>query len=90
MIRESPRVAPVYELFVLALCVVALGTIVAQHAFRLDPEIEIVLDYADSLICVGLALDFLITLWRAPNRWKSIEWVVFESVPSRGPARKLR
>jgi hypothetical protein len=32
----------------LALCVIALATIVVQHAFRLDPQIERVLDYADS------------------------------------------
>lgn len=58
-----------YPLFMLALCVIALATIVVQHAFRLDPEIEIVLDYADFLICLGFMLDFFISLWRAPRRW---------------------
>jgi len=64
MTAEPPRVAPVYELFILALCVLALVTIVARHALRLDPEIEIVLDHVDALICVGFAVDFLVTLWR--------------------------
>jgi voltage-gated potassium channel len=64
----TPRLA-LYPLFMLALCVIALATIVVQHAFRLDPEIEIVLDYADFLICIGFLLDFLVTLWRAPRRW---------------------
>ncbi|HEV7765232.1 MAG TPA: ion transporter [Thermoanaerobaculia bacterium] len=59
-----------YQLFMLALCVLALATIVVQHAFRLDPQIQIVLDYADFLICIGFAIDFFVSLWQAPNRWK--------------------
>ncbi|HEX6640109.1 MAG TPA: potassium channel family protein, partial [Thermoanaerobaculia bacterium] len=48
---------------------IALATIVVQHAFRLDPQIEIVLDYADFLICLGFMFDFFVSLWRAPRRW---------------------
>jgi len=67
MQSRSSRV-PVYQLFMLALCVLALGLLVIQYAFRLDPEIEEVLDYADNVICVGFLIDFAITFWRAPNR----------------------
>jgi voltage-gated potassium channel len=69
MTDSSSSARHVYQLFMLALCVLALATIVVQHAFRLDPEIEIVLDYADFLICIAFAIDFLISLWRAPKRW---------------------
>ena|ERR1051325_7534880 len=83
--------APVYQLFMLGLCVLALAGIVVQHAFALDPEIEIVLDYADSLICAGFAIDFLISLWRAPKRWQYfITWGwldLLSSVPTLDFAR---
>ena len=52
----------------LVLCVMALVGIVVQNAFRHDPEIEIVLDYADFIICVAFGVDFFVSLWRAPNR----------------------
>lgn len=65
-----PRVAPVYQLFMLALCVLALAGIVVQNVFRLDPEIELVLDYADFIICVAFAVDFLVSLWTAERRMK--------------------
>jgi voltage-gated potassium channel len=64
----ASRVAPLYQLVMLALCVVALLGVVVQNAFRLDPEIERVLEFADTLICVAFAVDFLVSLWRAPNR----------------------
>lgn len=64
----SDRAMPVYQLFMLVLCLVALLGVVVQNAFRLDPEIELVLQWADTLICVGFAVDFLLSLYRAPNR----------------------
>lgn len=59
---------PLAQLFMLALCVIALGTIVVRSVFRLDPEIDAVLDSADRFICIAFALDFVVSLWRAPNR----------------------
>lgn len=64
---SRPRV-PLYHLFMLALCVLALGILVIQHALDLDPEVLQVLDYADNLICIGFLIDFVVTLWRAPDR----------------------
>ncbi|MBV9494126.1 MAG: potassium channel family protein [Acidobacteria bacterium] len=87
----APVRVPVYQLFMLALCVLALVGVVVQHAFRLDPEIELVLDYADELICVGFGVDFLVTLWRAENRWKyllSWGWLdLVSSIPTLDLAR---
>ena len=67
-LSPAPRVMPLYQLFMLALCVIALAGIVAQNAFRQDPEIEAVLDTADLVICMAFAIDFLVSLWRAPDR----------------------
>ncbi|HEX7808600.1 MAG TPA: potassium channel family protein [Thermoanaerobaculia bacterium] len=61
---------PVYQLFMLALCVLALTGVVAQNAVDHDSQIEGVLMYADTAICIAFGIDFLITLWRAPNRMK--------------------
>jgi voltage-gated potassium channel len=66
--HSHPHAAPVYQLFMLALCVLALVGIVVQYAFRHDPQIELVLDYADFIICVAFALDVAVSLWRAPDR----------------------
>lgn len=66
----APRTMPLYQLFMLALCILALGGIVAQNAFRQDPEIEAVLDVADLLICTAFGIDFLVSLWTAPNRMR--------------------
>ena len=64
----APRTMPLYQLFMLSLCVIALGGIAAQNAFQRDKEIEQILDVADFLICVAFAIDFLISLWTAPDR----------------------
>jgi voltage-gated potassium channel len=60
--------APIYQLFMLSLCVLALGGIVVQNVFHLDPQVEIVLDDADFVICIAFALDVVVSLWRAPDR----------------------
>lgn len=61
---------PLYQLFMLALCILALSGIVLQNAFGQDPEIEAVLDVADFVICIAFAIDFLVCVWTAPNRMR--------------------
>lgn len=61
---------PVYQLFMLVLCVVAIVAIVAQHAVVQDPEMQSLLNYADLAICIAFGIDFLISLYRAPNKRK--------------------
>lgn len=70
MSERAPRLMPLYQLFMLALCVLALAGIVLQYAFRHDPEIELVLDTADFVICIVFGVDFLVSLWNAPNRMR--------------------
>jgi voltage-gated potassium channel len=85
------RGAPAYQLFMLALCVLALAAIVVQNAFRLDPEVEILLEYADTSICVAFLIDFVLTLRRAPDRWRYLVtwgWVdLISSIPTLDVAR---
>lgn len=66
--RPAPRVMPLYQLFMLALCVLALAGIVVQNAFTDDPEIESILEMADLLICGAFAVDFLVSFYKAPDR----------------------
>lgn len=62
---------PLYQLFMLALCILALAGIVVQHASH-DPEIEAVLDVTDFVICIAFGIDFLVSLWTAPDRLRSM------------------
>ena len=91
-VEPAPRTGlPSYQMFMLALCVVALGAILAQNAFRLDPEIERILEYADLAICVAFLVDFFVTLWRAPDRWRYLRtwgWLdLISSIPTLDVAR---
>ena len=91
-VEPAPRTGlPSYQMFMLALCVVALGAILAQNAFRLDPEIERILEYADIVICVAFLIDFFVTLWRAPDRWRYLRtwgWLdLISSIPTLDVAR---
>jgi len=86
---SDPR--SVYQVFMLVLCVMALAGIVLQNVFRLDPEIETILDYADSLICIAFAADFMLSLIRADNRLRYLltwGWLDFlSSIPTLDVAR---
>ncbi|HUR82809.1 MAG TPA: ion transporter [Thermoanaerobaculia bacterium] len=71
MTEEVPlalRGAPAYQLFMLALCVLALAAVVVQNVFTLDPEIELVLEYGDTALCAAFLTDFALTLIRSTNR----------------------
>jgi len=85
------HLAPVYHLFMLVLCVLALVGIVVQNAFRHDPQIELVLDYADFIICVAFGIDFFVSMWRAPNRGRYLAtwgWLdIVSSIPTLHIAR---
>src|SRR6266542_1149184 len=82
---------PIYQLFMLVLCVLALVGIVVQNASRHDPQVEIVLDYADFMICVAFGIDFVVSLWRAPNRLRYLVtwgWLdLLSSIPTLHVAR---
>jgi voltage-gated potassium channel len=61
---------PAYQLFMLVLCLFALGILAARTAARLAPETAGILDLADRGVCVIFLVDFAVSLWRAPDRWR--------------------
>ena len=80
-----------YELFALAISIVALIVLGISVAVPLDPESLRVLDAADLALCAFFFGDFLRNLWRAPNRlryfvtWGWIDLVA--SIPAIEPLR---
>jgi voltage-gated potassium channel len=59
-----------YQLFTLILCLYALAALALETAVRLEPGTRAILDYADYAVCTLFFLDFIISMWRAPDRWR--------------------
>ena len=79
-----------YELFMLALCVIALALLAAQAAFPLDPEVRALFGYIDAAICVGFLIDFGINFARAENKLRFMKWGwidLISSIPTFDPLR---
>ena len=80
-----------YQLFILALSLYAVGAIAFQSAKTLDAETVSLLQYADVVVCVIFFVDFLISLYRAPNRWRyflTSGWLdLISSIPTLDAAR---
>lgn len=78
--------SPVYQIFMLALCVFALAILVLQAIFRLDSEVIAILEWADWLVCIVFLGDFVRSCVRAPNRWEYLlkwGWLdLLSSLPS--------
>ncbi len=93
MTEAADRVdaAPFYQLVMLALCVLSLGVLVAESAFRGDAEIATVLGWADNVVCAIFFLDFLYSFKTAPRRWRYLVtwgWLdLLSSIPSLSVAR---
>jgi hypothetical protein len=67
---EQPHESVSYQIFMLVLSLFALRTIAVQVTLKRDPEVENILGYADYLICTFFFIDFLLSLWYGPNRWR--------------------
>jgi voltage-gated potassium channel len=88
----NPREPSVgYQLFMVTLCVYALGILTVQTATQLDPQIRGVLDYADNLICALFFFDFVMSVVRAPDRKRYLltwGWLdLLSSIPTIDAAR---
>jgi voltage-gated potassium channel len=83
--------SPAYHLLMLVLCLFALGVLAIQTAVNLDPQVRIVLEYADYAVCVIFFADFLISWWRAPERMRYLAtwgWLdLLSSIPTLSVAR---
>jgi voltage-gated potassium channel len=83
--------APIYQMLMLALSLLALIAIALQNAFQLDPEVELILLWTDNAICAVFLVDFFVTFWRAPDRLRYMYtwgWVdLISSIPTLDIAR---
>jgi voltage-gated potassium channel len=59
-----------YQVFMLSLCLYALAALATESFLSLDPSTREVLQYADNGVCVLFFLDFLVSLFRAPKKWR--------------------
>jgi voltage-gated potassium channel len=91
---EEPRDrldSPGYQVFMLVLCLFALGALAAQTAIRLEPQTRGILAYADYAVCAVFFVDFVISLWRAPDRRRYLVtwgWLdLLSSIPTVDVAR---
>ncbi len=62
------RESTTYQLFMLVLCIFALGIVAALTLGRLSPETITILHWADLVVCVFFFLDFLHSFITSPNR----------------------
>lgn len=83
--------SPAYQLFMLLLSLLALVSLAAQTAFRVGGEARMILQYADTAVCVLFLLDFLGSLYSAENRLRYLVtwgWLdLASSIPSVDVAR---
>ena len=49
--------SPSYQLFMLVLCIFALGQLGVQAAFRLEPSTRAIIEYADLVVCIVFFVD---------------------------------
>lgn len=59
-----------YQLFMLALCLYAMGALAARSFLRLSSDTIQILEYADIGVCSLFLLDFLYSFFTAPDRWR--------------------
>jgi len=83
--------SPAYHLVMLVLCLFALGLLAIQTVVRLDPQVRLVLQYADNVVCLIFFVDFLVSWWRAPDRTRYLVtwgWLdLLSSIPTVNVAR---
>jgi len=58
-----------YVLFMLVLSILSLVGLAFSTVGHLDPAQSAILGIADDFVCVLFFVDFLVSLYRAPNRW---------------------
>jgi voltage-gated potassium channel len=73
-VEQPPETMPArgssYQLFMLALCIFALGTFTIDRLVRLEPDVSALVQYADTAVCMVFLVDFLYNLATAKNRWQ--------------------
>src|SRR5687768_10012642 len=87
---DAREVTP-YQFFMLCLCIWALIMLAASSLLELDEQVLRVLRYADTAVCGLFFLDFLTSLYKAPNKLNYMMawgWIdLLSSIPTVGPLR---
>lgn len=80
-----------YQFFMLCLCLWALLALAASSFFQLSESTQGVLTYADYVVCLLFFLDFLHSLYTAPNKMRYLTswgWIdLLSSIPVLGSLR---
>jgi voltage-gated potassium channel len=80
-----------YQMFILALCLWAIGSLAVHHVLPEGGSGRAILDYADLLVCLLFLVDFVITLVNSPKPWNYfITWGwldLLSSIPAVPAAR---
>jgi voltage-gated potassium channel len=75
-----------YQLFMLALCMYALGALAVHTVVKLEPRTGEILDIADYVVCLFFLLDFGVSMHRARHPWRYLVrwgWLdLLSSIPS--------
>ena len=83
-----------YVLFILLLSILSLVDLAVSSVGHLTPDQATILDLADLVLCGLFFIDFLVSLWNAPNRWRYfVRWGwldLLSSMPMVGPLRAAR
>lgn len=83
--HEAHQSGP-YHLFMLGLCIFAILALAVEALANLDEATLQILTYADLAVCILFFLDFLISLVKAPNRWRYLGtwgWIdLLSSIPA--------
>ena len=87
--RRRHELAGPYQAFMLVLCVYAIGALVLRSFFPLSERTIKILEYADAAVCFFFLLDFVISLVRAPNRWRYLYTWGWVDLLSSAPAVPL-
>lgn len=67
--QEKDQVRP-YDLFILVISVVAIAMMGLHAALSLDPQTEMLIQYADNALCLFFFADFVRNVRAAENRWR--------------------
>jgi voltage-gated potassium channel len=91
IMKETGDRSAGYQLFMLVLCIYAIGILAVQNVVHFEPETQAIFDYADFFVCFLFFIDFFKSLFHAPNRWKYLAswgWLdLLSSIPSLDFAR---
>jgi voltage-gated potassium channel len=79
--QEAPHLG-FLEIMVLVLSVYVLGALLFQTAFQLSPEVNVLLDRIDFLVCLVFLTDFCIRFRRAQSKLAFFKWGWIDLVSS--------